>query len=138
VRSLERYIHATASQLYKNNNGQELALIKKKAFVKDREGVSQKFHPSMHGMVLKIRWLHFPCFHMSELLFIDMSMFVFTSIVPLTGCFIWARRHRSGHAYRAKRKQRKRASPSCICVIVFIPSGIIRDEWRGYIMRGEK
>jgi hypothetical protein len=60
---------------------------KKKAFVKDREGVSQHFHPSMHGMVLKTRWLHFPCFHMSELLFIDMSMFVFTSVVPLTGCW---------------------------------------------------
>ena len=106
--------------------------------MKDREGVSQHVHPLMHGMVLKTRRLHFPCFYMSELLFIDMSMFVFTSIVPLTGCFIWARRHRSGHAYRAKRKQRKRASPSCICVIVFIPNGILRDERRGYVTRQER
>jgi len=75
--------------------------------VKDREGVSQSFHPLMHGMVLKTRCLHFPCFHMSELLFIDMSMFVFMSVVPLTGCFIWARRHRSGYAYRVKAEAEK-------------------------------
>jgi hypothetical protein len=106
--------------------------------VKDREGVSQHFHPSMHGMVLKTRWLHFPYFHMSELLFIDMSMFVFTSVIPLTGCFIWVRRHRSGHAYWAKRKQRERASPSCICVVVFIPNGILQDERRGYVMRQKR
>ena len=75
---------------------------------------------------------------MSELLFIDMSMFVFTSVVPLTVCFIWARRHRSGHAYRVKRKQRERASPSCICVVVFIPNGILHDERRGYVMRQKR
>lgn len=57
------------------------------AFGKDREGVSQHVHPLMHGMVLKTRWLHFPCFYMSELLFIDMSMFVFTSVISLTGCW---------------------------------------------------
>jgi hypothetical protein len=128
VRSLEWYIHATASQLYqkKKKSGQELALMGKKGVCERSQWrfLALSSFDAWNGFENTVA--AFSLFHMSELLFIDMSVFVFTSVVPLTGCWSYGQGDIGQGMHIGQNGSRE--SGQVPAAFVFIPNDILRDE----------
>ena len=73
---------------------------------------------------------------MSELLFIDMSVFVFTSVVPLTGCWSYGQGDIGQGMHIGQNGSKE--SGQVPAAFVFIHNDILRDERHGYDTKQER